>query len=104
MEQKLIVKLLSKNSLSGIHTHNNCGQAQLHLISAADRPPNRHTIFVDSEKEKRSLDLAAYFGTHPALLARTANRPRLEDLKAGKFATALNPETVRIFPGQLLRR
>jgi U3 small nucleolar RNA-associated protein 11 len=70
-------------------------QAQLHLISAADRPPNRHTIFVDSEKEKRSLDLAAYFGTHPALLARAANRPRLEDLKAGKFATALNPETVK---------
>jgi hypothetical protein len=52
---------------------------------------------VDSEKEKRSLDLAAYFGTHPALLGRTANRPRLEDLKAGKFATALNPEAVRIF-------
>jgi hypothetical protein len=59
---------------------------------------------VDSEKEKRGLDLAAYFGTHPALLGRTANRPRLEDLKAGKFATVLNPETVRIFPVQLLRR
>ena len=70
-------------------------KARLHMISAADRPANRHTIFVDCEKDKRSLDLAAYFETHPALLGRTANRPRLADLKAGKFATALDPETVR---------
>ena len=70
-------------------------KARLHMISAADRPANRHTIFVDCEKDKRSMDLAAYFETHPALLGRTANRPRLADLKAGKFATALDPETVR---------
>jgi U3 small nucleolar RNA-associated protein 11 len=69
-------------------------KAQLHLISAADRPANRHTIFVDSEKEKRNLDLAAYFETHPALLGRTSNRPRLADLKAGKFATSLDADTV----------
>jgi U3 small nucleolar RNA-associated protein 11 len=71
-------------------------KAQLHMISAEDRPPNRHTIFVESEREKRNLDLAKYFGTHPALLGRTANRPRLEDLKAGKFTAALDPEAVRV--------
>lgn len=68
-------------------------QSQLHLISAGDKPCNTHTIFVDSEKEKANLNIAQYLETHPALLGRTHNRPRLSDLKNGKFKST-DPEKV----------
>jgi len=67
-------------------------QSRLHLISSDKAVKNKHTIFVDSEKEKRTLDLAARLDTHPALLDRAYNRPRVKDLKAGKFSTYLDPE------------
>ena len=70
-------------------------QSRLHLISSSDRPANKHTFFVDSEKEKRDFDVAARLDTHPDLLGRTHNRPRLSDLKRGKFA-AVDPDQVRL--------
>ena len=69
---------------------------RLHLISSDKAVKNKHTIFVDSEKEKRTLDLAARLDTHPALLDRAYNRPRVKDLKTGKFSTYLDPEEVFI--------
>lgn len=60
-------------------------KANLHLINCDEKPKNIHTFFVDSEKEKKSFDIAKRLGTHPSLLDRTHNRPTMEDLKSGKF-------------------
>ena len=68
-------------------------QSHLHLISAGEKPSNKHTIFVETEKEKANLNVAQYLDTHPALLGRTHNRPRLSDLKNGIFK-ATDPEKV----------
>ena len=70
---------------------------RLHLISSDKVVKNKHMIFVDSEKEKRTLDLATRLDTHPALLDRAYNRPRVKDLKTGKFSTHLDPEEVVFF-------
>ena len=41
---------------------------------------------MDSDREKREFDLAKRLGTHPGLVGRAYNRPRLEDLgKAGSL-------------------
>ena len=69
-------------------------QSKLHLISSDDKPANKHTFFVDTEKEKRSLDIAERLDTHPSLLGRTHNRPRMSDLKKGKFSSSLNADQV----------
>lgn len=67
----------------------------LHLINCDEKPKNTHTFFVDSEKEKKSFDIAARLETHPSLLGRTHNRPRLEDLRTGKVGgTDLDEDTL----------
>ena len=50
----------------------------LHLLDSS--ASNKHTFFVDSDREKREFDLAKRLGTHPGLVGRTYNRPRLDDL------------------------
>ncbi len=57
-------------------------------------PRNKHTFFVDSEKEKRLFDLAARLCTHPELLGRTYNRPKMEALKSADLASSASPEVV----------
>lgn len=52
----------------------------LHLLDAERR--NGHVFFVDTPHEAKTLDVAQRLATHPALLGRTANRPRLDQLKA----------------------
>jgi len=65
----------------------------LHLINCTDKPKNTHTFFVDSEKEKKNFSVASRLSTHPTLLGRTHNRPRVEDLQSGKFKIGtLDPE------------
>ena len=59
-------------------------RATLHLLDDIDKPKNTHTIFVDTDQEKRHLDLAKHFDTAPELLLRSSNRPRMD---------ALNKET-----------
>ena len=54
---------------------------------------NTHTFFVDSEKEKAKFSVADRLETHPSLVGRTHNRPRLADLTSGKFSAAsLDPD------------
>ena len=43
-------------------------RATLHLLDDIDKPKNTHTIFVDTDQEKRHLDLAKHFDTAPELL------------------------------------
>ena len=68
-------------------------KANLHLLNTNDKPKNTHTFFVDTEKEKKKFDIANRLSTHPSLLDRTHNRPKLEDLRSGKFEVGdLDPE------------
>lgn len=54
-------------------------QAQLHMTDVAEATPNTHTFFVE-EGEEKEFDLAKRLDTHPALLGRKSNRPRMADL------------------------
>lgn len=56
-------------------------QAQLHMTDVADRTKNKHKFFLDSDEEGKPFDLAKRLNTHPALLGRKSNRPRLDQLK-----------------------
>ncbi|KAJ0179110.1 hypothetical protein K1T71_004822 [Dendrolimus kikuchii] len=59
-------------------------QAQLHMTDVADETKNVHTFFLDKEEQK-DFDLAKRLDTHPSLLNRKSNRPRLSDLKKIKL-------------------
>ena len=63
-------------------------RATLHLLDDIDKPKNTHTIFVDTDQEKRQLDLAKHFDTAPELLLRSSNRPRMDALTK---ETAIDP-------------
>jgi U3 small nucleolar RNA-associated protein 11 len=55
-------------------------QSHLHMIDVAEKTKNKHIFFVDTEEEAKNFDLAKRLNTHPALVHRKANRPRLDDL------------------------
>ncbi|XP_050681639.1 probable U3 small nucleolar RNA-associated protein 11 [Leptidea sinapis] len=54
-------------------------QSNLHMTDLADSTPNTHVFFVDEDEEK-NFDIAKRLDTHPALINRKSNRPRLSDL------------------------
>jgi len=65
----------------------------LHLLdadTASTRPVNTHTVFVEDETEKRSLNLAKRFDTTQEMLGRTSNRTKLELLKAPEQTSLLS--------------
>ncbi|XP_076675939.1 putative U3 small nucleolar RNA-associated protein 11 [Andrena cerasifolii] len=67
-------------------------QSQLHMIDAVNETKNKHTFFINDSKELRDFDLAKRLDTHPALLSRRTNRPklsRLKDMKLPKFDKTL---------------
>ncbi|VVC91136.1 unnamed protein product [Leptidea sinapis] len=53
--------------------------SNLHMTDLADSTPNTHVFFVDEDEEK-NFDIAKRLDTHPALINRKSNRPRLSDL------------------------
>lgn len=60
-------------------------QSELHMIDTANETPNQHIFFVDDGKEMKNFDLAKRLDTHPALLSRRVNRPRMSDLSKLKL-------------------
>ena len=67
-------------------------QSQLHMIDAVNETKNKHIFFIDDSKELRNFDLAKRLDTHPALLSRRTNRPklsRLKDMKLPEFDETL---------------
>lgn len=55
-------------------------QSELHMIDEANNVKNTHTFFTDDGEVDTNVDLAKRLDTHPALLHRRTNRPRLKDL------------------------
>lgn len=53
-------------------------QSELHMTDFANTVKNTHIFFTDSGGE--DFDLAGRLNTHPDMLNRRTNRPRLEDL------------------------
>ncbi|XP_076276460.1 putative U3 small nucleolar RNA-associated protein 11 [Lasioglossum baleicum] len=56
-------------------------QSQLHMIDAVNEVPNKHIFFLDDSEEIKNFDLAKRLDTHPALVNRRTNRPKLSRLK-----------------------
>lgn len=56
----------------------------MHMTEIADSTPNTHTFFVD-EGEEKNFDIAKRLDTHPELINRKSNRPRLSDLNKLKL-------------------
>ncbi|XP_067131045.1 probable U3 small nucleolar RNA-associated protein 11 [Centruroides vittatus] len=61
-------------------------QSGLHLLDVEDKPANKHVFFVDMKKEVKNFDIASRLDTHPSLLNRTYNRPRLKTLQEMKLS------------------
>lgn len=55
-------------------------QSQLHMIDIANQTKNSHIFFVDNDQEVKKFNLAKHLDTHPLLLDRRVNRPKLSNL------------------------
>ncbi|XP_055628923.1 probable U3 small nucleolar RNA-associated protein 11 [Toxorhynchites rutilus septentrionalis] len=56
-------------------------QGRLHMTDVANRTKNKHIFFVDDMEEAKSFDVADRLQTHPSLIGRKTNRPRLDQLE-----------------------
>uniref|UniRef100_A0A914UZU5 U3 small nucleolar RNA-associated protein 11 n=1 Tax=Plectus sambesii TaxID=2011161 RepID=A0A914UZU5_9BILA len=56
-------------------------KSELHLLDLPGVARNVHTVFVDSKKEAKNFNPVKYLDTHPSLIDRTFNRPKLDTLK-----------------------
>lgn len=77
-------------------------QSQLHMIDFANTVPNKHLFFDDDPeteyveaKELSDMELAERLETHPSMLDRKTNRPRLKDLEKLQIP-ALSPEVISL--------
>uniref|UniRef100_A0A182XF10 U3 small nucleolar RNA-associated protein 11 n=1 Tax=Anopheles quadriannulatus TaxID=34691 RepID=A0A182XF10_ANOQN len=67
-------------------------QGQLHMTDVVNETPNKHIFFVEDEQEATEFNLAERLDTHPDLVGRRSNRPRLKDLS--KLKLAVGPEDI----------
>jgi len=56
-------------------------KAELHLLDLPGVARNTHTVFVESKKEARNFDPVKFLNTHPSLVDRTFNRPKIDTLQ-----------------------
>lgn len=71
-------------------------QSELHMIDDANNIQNKHIFFTDLGDEDTEIDLSKRLNTHPSMLHRRTNRPRLDDLSK----IIINDEDVEV-NGQL---
>uniref|UniRef100_A0A182IJ22 U3 small nucleolar RNA-associated protein 11 n=1 Tax=Anopheles atroparvus TaxID=41427 RepID=A0A182IJ22_ANOAO len=71
-------------------------QSRLHMTDVVNETPNKHTFFVEDDQEAAQFDLANRLDTHPDLIGRRTNRPRLQDLEKLPLATASPDDIERI--------
>uniref|UniRef100_A0A1Q3F1Z5 U3 small nucleolar RNA-associated protein 11 n=1 Tax=Culex tarsalis TaxID=7177 RepID=A0A1Q3F1Z5_CULTA len=70
-------------------------QGKLHMTEVANKTRNRHVFFVDGdEKEAAAFDVAERLQTHPELLGRKTNRPRLDQLERIVVAGGADDTTI----------
>lgn len=71
-------------------------QSQMHMIDFANKIQNKHTFFIDEEQDGNlnEFDVAKRLDTHPSLLGRKTNRPRMEDLAKLKIPD-ISPEEIQ---------
>lgn len=79
-------------------------KASLHLLDVPDKPPNKHVVFVDTKKEAETFDAAKFLDTHPDLVDRVYNRPRMETLKSQTIHNTLDDETLAEIAAERGRR
>lgn len=79
METQDLKYIAYKRNLESIKV--NKLQSNLHMLDAVNETKNKHIFFVDDGKEARNFDLAQRLDTHPDLIDRKINRPRLSKLE-----------------------
>ncbi|XP_053679314.1 probable U3 small nucleolar RNA-associated protein 11 [Anopheles nili] len=62
-------------------------QSKLHMTDVVNGTTNSHTFFVEDDQEAAQFDLAKRLDTHPDLIGRRTNRPRLADLEKLQLAS-----------------
>jgi len=72
-------------------------KATLNSLDVSQAPKNRHTFFVEDEKEVAKFHPAKQFGTDPCFLKRRFNRIRNADLQKKEFTSLvkMDPEVVK---------
>ncbi|CAN0035895.1 unnamed protein product [Ectocarpus sp. 12 AP-2014] len=90
-----VVQMLKTQDLGYVSTHRSADERKaaklresLHMLEAG--PRNKHTIFLDSEKEAKEFDVAKHFDTVPELADRAFNRPRKNTLEKAQVTGATN--------------
>lgn len=77
-------------------------QSQLHLIDAANETQNKHIFFLDDNTEVKNFDLVKKLDTHPALLSRRTNRPKLSAIKSMKLPDLDNKTITKLEQKKLM--
>lgn len=74
-------------------------QSELHMIDEANNVKNTHIFFTEFGEEDNltEIDLAKRLNTHPSMLNRRTNRPRLEDLNKLILSDADVEVNIKIF-------
>lgn len=71
-------------------------QAELHMLATANETQNQHIFFMDDKEDIKNFDLAKRLDTHPALLSRRINRPRMSDLGKMKLSELDEKTTAKL--------
>ncbi len=61
---------------------------------ANQKGKRKHTIFVESEEDAKTFDVANHFGTVPQWADRAFNRPRMETLRQSALAVVTKQTTM----------
>lgn len=69
-------------------------KSELHLLDCDEEVKNKHTIFVDTNKDAQRFDAAKHFQTHPELVNRRHNRIRPDQLERIDFSKSYSSETL----------
>ncbi|XP_043916023.1 probable U3 small nucleolar RNA-associated protein 11 [Protopterus annectens] len=67
-------------------------KAELHLLDADGKQPNKHVFFFDTKKEVEEFDVASHLNTLPELVDRVYNRPTIETLKKETIKGVTDPD------------
>ncbi|XP_070567702.1 probable U3 small nucleolar RNA-associated protein 11 isoform X2 [Ptychodera flava] len=80
-------------------------KANLHLLEESEeKPKNKHTFFVDSDREAKKFNLAKRLNTHPELLSRRHNRPTIETLQKARIQGDIDEDSLEYLAKERSKR